>query len=82
MLMLALSADALALTYCTGVAKSLTSRRTRNRSGKRVLAKLRMILPSRSWISGLIPRSDKSMTTLPSPCSPRWKSTPRMALPA
>ncbi|MNI48502.1 hypothetical protein D3C73_1030680 [compost metagenome] len=82
MLMVARSPLALALTNCTGVAKSFTSRRTRNRSGNKVLANPTMILPSRSCMSGAIDGSDKSITTLPSPWVPRWKSTPRMALPA
>ncbi|MNF98233.1 hypothetical protein D3C84_810880 [compost metagenome] len=80
-LMVARSLPALALTNCTGVAKSLTSRRTRSGSGNWVLAKFRMILPSRSWISGAMDGSDRSITTLPSPWVPRWKSTPRIALP-
>lgn len=46
------------------------------------LGEVRRILPPCSWISGLKVGSDRSMTTLPSPFSPRWKSMLRMARPA
>ncbi|MNW03418.1 hypothetical protein D3C71_1993500 [compost metagenome] len=80
--MLALLPEPEALTNCTGVAKSFTSRRTRRGSGNWVLEKFRRILPPCSWISGLTLGSDRVMTTLPSPCSPRWKSIFSMARPA